>query len=134
MLKKKQNDLDSLDSNNIISEDWHQILCNLYEQSKNHKIFPNLMNFILDERNVLLAYSTLKTSSYGYFRGVDGKNILDINSMSLIQIVNKIRAILLTSHGYYPKPAEIKHRRKSFDVSKTRPIANCCIWDRLIQQ
>jgi group II intron reverse transcriptase/maturase len=131
VLKKLQNDLVN---NVIICEDWHQILCGLYAQSKRNEIFSNLMKFVLDERNILLAISTLKTSSYGYFRGIDKKNILDLNSMTLMQIVDNVKSILLTNRGYYPKPAIIKLRKKPFDISKNRPIANCCLWDRLIQQ
>lgn len=106
---------------------------NLYSKSKNNDVFDNLMELILKEENILLAYRNIKTNTGSNTQGTDGKTIKDIEKMTSEEVIDKVRYILIGSkHGYRPKPV----RRKNIPKlnGKTRPLGIPCIWDRLVQQ
>lgn len=101
----------------------------LYQRSRDGGIFDSLMDLILSQDNILLAYRNIKANGGSYTAGTDNRNITDIGSMS----PEKVRFIVTGSqHGYRPKPV----RRKDIPKpnGKTRPLGIPCIWDRLIQQ
>lgn len=105
----------------------------LYQKSKNGEVFKNLMDLILSQNNILLAYRNIKANGGSYTAGTDKQNITDIGSISPDEVVEKVRFIVTGSkHGYRPKPV----RRKDIPKpnGKTRPLGIPCIWDRLIQQ
>lgn len=105
----------------------------LYQKSKNGEVFKNLMDLILSQNNILLAYRNIKANGGSYTAGTDKQNITDIGSKSPDEVVEKVRFIVTGSkHGYRPKPV----RRKDIPKpnGKTRPLGIPCIWDRLIQQ
>lgn len=105
----------------------------LYQKSKNGEVFKNLMDLILSQNNILLAYRNIKANGGSYTAGTDNQNITDIGSKSPDEVVEKVRFIVTGSkHGYRPKPV----RRKDIPKpnGKTRPLGIPCIWDRLIQQ
>ena len=105
----------------------------LYSKSKDGQTFDNLMNIILSEENIMLAYRNIKTNKGSNTPGTDKLTIGDIGKLSKAEVIEKVRFCLTGSkHGYRPKPV----RRK--DIPKpngsTRPLGIPCIWDRLIQQ
>lgn len=105
----------------------------LYQKSRNGEVFKNLMDLILSQNNILLAYRNIKANGGSYTAGTDKQNITDIGSKSPDEVVEKVRFIVTGSkHGYRPKPV----RRKDIPKpnGKTRPLGIPCIWDRLIQQ
>lgn len=109
------------------------IFDDLYAKSKNGEIFENLMELILSEENIMLAYRNIKNNKGSKTPGTDKLTIADIGRMSKEEVVSKVRYYTTGSkHGYRPKPV----RRK--DIPKpngsTRPLGIPCIWDRLIQQ
>lgn len=45
----------------------------LYQKSKNGEVFKNLMELILSENNILLAYRNIKANGGSYTAGTDKK-------------------------------------------------------------
>ena len=106
---------------------------NLYEQSAKNSIFDNLVDVILDENNILLAYRNIKANGGSETPGTDGLNIGDIAKLPPEEVVGKVRYFMRGSqHGYRPKAVRRKEIPKP--NGKTRPLGIPCIWDRLIQQ
>lgn len=107
----------------------------LYEKSKNGEIFDNLIDLVLDERNILLAYRNIKRNSGSLTTGTDGLTIKDIENLSKEEYIEKVRYILNGSkHGYRPKPVRRKDILKNDYSNDTRPLGIPCIWDRIVQQ
>ncbi len=105
----------------------------LYAESKDGKIFTDLMKIILSDENIMLAYRTIKSNSGSKTAGTDGLTIKHIAQMTPEEVTAKVRFILTGSrHGYRPKPVRRKEIPKP--NGKTRPLGIPCIWDRLIQQ
>lgn len=105
----------------------------LYDESKKGKVFDNLMDLILKEDNILLAYRNLKNNKGSETPGTDKITINEIGQLPPEEVVNRIRSILENKqHGYRPKPV----RRKDIPRpdGKMRPLGIPCMWDRLIQQ
>lgn len=119
---------------------WHaeyygmlQTFDDLYAKSKSGEKFPNLMELILSQDNIMLAYRNIKSNTGSYTAGTDHQNIGDIGKLPPSVVIEKVRKIVTGSqHGYRPKPV----RRKDIPKpnGKTRPLGIPCIWDRLIQQ
>ena len=81
----------------------------LYQKSKNGEVFKNLMDLILSQNNILLAYRNIKANGGSYTAGTDKQNITDIGSKSPDEVVEKVRFIVTGSkHGYRPKPVRRK--------------------------
>ncbi len=57
--------------------DMQAELDELYDKSKRGETFNNLMDLILDERNILLAYRNIKRNSGSLTTGTDGLTIKD---------------------------------------------------------
>ncbi|MFR4410389.1 MAG: group II intron reverse transcriptase/maturase, partial [Clostridium sp.] len=54
----------------------------LYDKSKNKKLkFKNLMQYVLDERNIELAYRNIKKNKGSKTKGTNSKTIVDISTM-----------------------------------------------------
>lgn len=110
-----------------------QTFDDLYAKSKSGEKFPNLMELILSQDNIMLAYRNIKSNTGSYTAGTDQQNIGDIGKLPPSVVIEKVRKIVTGSqHGYRPKPV----RRKDIPKpnGKTRPLGIPCIWDRLIQQ
>ena len=79
-------------------------LINFIKRVKNGEVFKNLMDLILSQNNILLAYRNIKANGGSYTAGTDKKNITDIGSKSPDEVVEKVRFIVTGSkHGYRPK-------------------------------
>ncbi len=113
--------------------DMQQIFDKLYEQSKNGEIFENLMDIILSDENILLAYRNIKNNKGSKTPGTDKITIEDLGRLDRDELIRNVRYFLVGSkHGYRPKPV----RRKDIPKpnGKTRPLGIPCMYDRLIQQ
>ena len=131
MPKDKRKCVDSLRHNEYY--DMQSVFDELYNESIKGSEFHNLMDIILDEDNILLAYRNIKTNGGSNTLGTDGLSIKDIAKMEPQDVVDKVRFILRGSqHGYRPKAVRRKEIPKP--NGKTRPLGIPCIWDRLIQQ
>lgn len=101
----------------------------LYADSKDNKIFGNLMNLITSEENIMLAYRNIKKNGGSTTPGTDGMTIKDIERWETECYVRKVQNKL---KWYKPKPV------KRVEIPKpngdTRPLGIPTIMDRLVQQ
>ena len=67
---------------------------NLYAMSKNGENFTNLMEFILQRENILLAYRNIKGNSGRVTPGTDKLKIKDIGSLTPDEMVEKVKTIV----------------------------------------
>ena len=105
----------------------------LFERAKDGADFYNLMEYVLSQENILLAYRKIKTNAGSYTAGTDGMTINDIKRLTPEQVIEKVRYIVSgTKRGYRPKA--IRRREIPKANGATRPLGIPCIWDRLIQQ
>lgn len=130
-MPKKTKCIDSLRHNEYY--DMQSVFDEFYNESVQGSVFHELMDKILEEDNILLAYRNIKTNGGSNTPGTDGLSIKDIARMEPQKVVEKVRFILRGSqHGYRPKAVRRKEIPKP--NGKTRPLGIPCIWDRLIQQ
>lgn len=130
-LKIQKKCIDSLRHNEYY--DMQNIFDELYDKSKRNSEHHNLMDIILSENNILLAYRNIKTNGGSITPGTDGKTIKDIAKMEAQEVIEHVRFILRGSkHGYRPKAVRRKEIPKP--NGNIRPLGIPCIWDRLIQQ
>lgn len=123
--------IDSLRHNEYY--ETQKVYDDLYEKSKQNEKFLNLMDLILDENNIMLAYRNIKTNDGSKTAGTDKLTIKDIAVLTPKEIIQKVRFIMIGSeHGYRPKPVRRKEIPKP--NGSTRPLGIPCIWDRLVQQ
>ena len=102
---------------------------NLYKESKENKIFTNLLPLICDKRNVLLAYRNIKNNSGSKTVGTDKLTIEDVEKIGMEEYVKSIQNRL---ENY--KPKSVRRVEIPKENGKTRPLGIPCIWDRLVQQ
>jgi Retron-type reverse transcriptase len=103
----------------------------LYEDSKHNKIFRNLLELILDERNIELAYRNIKKNTGSKTRGVNGHTIADIAKWSTEKYIPYVRDRL---RMYVPHKVRRVEIPKEDGSGRIRPIGIPTIEDRLIQQ
>ena len=108
---------------------FQKIQDELYQQSANNKKFTKLMDKILMEENILLAYRNIKRNKGSKTAGTDNKTITDIEKWSTNNLVKHVRKKL---EWYKPKPVRRVEIPKP--NGKTRPLGIPTIVDRIIQQ
>ena len=109
--------------------DLQQAFDDLYAASQNGRIFMNLMNIIIREENIRLAYRNIKKNTGSHTKGTDGRTIEYLASLKTEEMVSKVRRKL---ENYFPQ----KVRRVIIPKhdGKTRPLGIPTIMDRLVQQ
>ena len=121
---------------NIRHSEYYQMVNtfdDLYEKSQHEYIFDDLMNIILSDENILLAYRNIKTNKGSKIPGTDKITLNSIGKLTQQEIIDKVRFIMNGSkHGYRPKPVRRKEIPKP--NGSTRPIGIPCMWDRVVQQ
>lgn len=123
--------IDSLKYNEYY--DMQNVFDELYKKSKENFKFSQLMDIILSENNILLAYRNIKTNGRDIIPGTDNQNIKNISKMQPDEVIKQVRYIVRGSkHGYRPKPVRKKEIPKINGMIKNLGIP--CIWDRLIEQ
>ena len=101
----------------------------LYSESKNGRVFHDLMPTILSENNICLAYRNLKKNSGSMTAGTDKKTIKHLETWKEQDIVGYVRKRL---KWYVAQPVRRVEIPK--ENGKTRPLGIPTIMDRLIQQ
>lgn len=101
----------------------------LYEKGKRNFGFYNLMQYIKNPKNILLAYRNIKRNKGSKTKGTNNSTIVDIGEKEpekLIEYVNK------RLDNY--KPDSIRRVEIPKPDGRTRPLGIATIEDRLIQQ
>lgn len=108
---------------------FQKIQDELYQQSLNNKKFTKLMDKILMEENILLAYRNIKKNKGSQTAGTDNKTINDIAKWNTDNLIKHIRKKL---EWYQPK--SVRRVEIPKPNGKTRPLGIPTIIDRIIQQ
>ena len=78
-----------------------QTFDDLYAKSKSGEKFPNLMELILSQDNIMLAYRNIKSNTGSYTAGTDHQNIGDIGKLPPSVVIEKVRKIVTGSQCDY---------------------------------
>lgn len=109
--------------------DMQPLFDELYADSKNGKVFNDLVRIIGCEENIRLAYRNIKRNGGSNTAGVDKLTIKDIEKLSVEQYVSIVQRKLMF---YKPKP--VKRVEIPKPNGKMRPLGIPTIIDRLVQQ
>ncbi|MGL4991977.1 MAG: group II intron reverse transcriptase/maturase [Sarcina sp.] len=101
----------------------------LYVESKNGKKFKDLMEIIMEENNIKLAYRNIKKNGGSKTAGTDGLTIEDVEKLETDKFISRIQDKL---KNYQPK--SVKRVMIPKPNGKLRPLGIPCIEDRIIQQ
>lgn len=101
----------------------------LYIQSKNGKIFKNLIELISMKENILMAYRNIKKNKGSQTAGTDKMTIKDIEEWETERFIQHIQKKL---QWYQPK--SVRRVEIPKPNGKTRPLGIPCITDRIVQQ
>ena len=101
----------------------------LYKRSLNNQNFVKLMDIIVSDENIMLAYRNIKRNGGSNTAGVDGKTIKDLEQLSTEKLIGYVRKRL-----QWYKPQSVKRVEIPKANGKTRPLGIPTIMDRLIQQ
>ncbi len=105
------------------------VLDDLYKKSKQGMTFNKLYELIIDERNIMIAYRTIKRNTGSKTKGVNGHTIKFLEKLEVTELVKMVRNKL---SNYKPNPVRRVFIPKS--NGKQRPLGIPTIEDRLIQQ
>lgn len=109
--------------------DFDDIQLSLYKDSKEGKVFKNLLEIILSDENILLAYRTIKSNKGAKTKGADGENILNLAETNQSAFLESIKTSL---NNFRPNSVIRVWIPKA--NGKLRPLGIPTIKDRLIQQ
>lgn len=101
----------------------------LYSKAKTGYKFNNLMQYIANDENILLAYRNIKKNKGSKTSGTDNQTILDIGNKDTTKLLEYVK---LKLNNY--KPKSIKRVEIPKPNGKMRPLGIPTIEDRLIQQ
>ena len=101
----------------------------LFQESKDGKVFKDLISTIASEQNIKLAYRNLKTNKGSNTAGVDGVTFEDLKKMPEEAIVKRVRDKIF---NYQPKAVRRVYIPKA--NGKLRPLGIPTVLDRIVQQ
>ncbi|MGG4385697.1 group II intron reverse transcriptase/maturase [Priestia megaterium] len=101
----------------------------LYEQSCKNFKFRNLMQYIFDENNILLAFRNIKKNKGSTTVGTDNVDISHYMKMGTDELISYFKYELT---NYVPRSVKRVIIPKA--NGKTRPLGIPCMKDRIIQQ
>jgi len=111
--------------------DMQNVLDKLYQDSKDGKTFTNLLEIILDDKNIELAYRNIKKNTGSKTVGVNGHTIKDIENWHTAEYTGYVKERLKSYEPHKVRRVEIP---KEDGTGRMRPIGIPTIEDRLIQQ
>ncbi len=106
-----------------------EIFDDLYEKSRSGHVFHRLMDTIVSEGNILLAYRNIKKNNGSRTRGTNATNIVDVGAMQSAELVAYVRSRLIDYRPHAVRRVEIPK-----PDGRMRPLGIPTIEDRLIQQ
>ena len=101
----------------------------LYKQSCNNNKFNDLLQFIVSENNILLAYRNIKKNKGSTTVGTDNIDITYFKNMDANKFVDYIQ----NKFGNYT-PKSVRRVEIPKSNGKLRPLGIPCIGDRIVQQ
>lgn len=122
-LKKKQ----KLRNNEYY--DIQAIYDELYDKSTKNHCFKNLVDLIINEQNIMLAYRNIKKNKGSKTKGTNKSTIIDLGKSEPEKLINYVKNRLRNYHPQSVRRVEIPKPN-----GKTRPLGIPTIEDRLIQQ
>ncbi|MEB2301132.1 group II intron reverse transcriptase/maturase [Lysinibacillus xylanilyticus] len=105
------------------------IFDSLYLKSSENANFKNLMQYVILDDNLLLAYRNIKRNKGSYTAGIDKQTIKDVEKLS----TDEYLTIMKKRFAWY-QPRKVKRVDIPKPNGKTRPLGIGSIWDRLAQQ
>lgn len=127
-MTKKANKKKQLIRNNEYY-DVQEIFDNLYSKAKENKSFTNLLEIIVSEQNIMLAYRNIKKNKGSKTCGTNKTNIINIGADEPQKLTAYVRRRLNNFRPDSVRRVEIPKAN-----GKTRPLGIPTIEDRLIQQ
>jgi len=107
------------------------IFDNLYNESCRNRKFNKLMENIISENNILLAFRNIKKNKGSTTVGTDNIDISYFKEMETERFVERIQNKL---ENYMPKSVRRVEIPKHKGSNETRPLGIPCVEDRIIQQ
>ncbi|MEI3598617.1 group II intron reverse transcriptase/maturase [Oceanobacillus sp. SE10311] len=101
----------------------------LHEKASNEYYFRDLMRIITSEKNILLAYRTIKTNKGSTTPGTDGRDITYYKNWGQEKFIYYFQNKL---SNYFPK--SVRRVEIPKPNGKIRPLGIPCMDDRIIQQ
>ena len=109
--------------------DMQEIYDDLYEKAKKNYQFKDLMKYITNEKNILLAYRNIKNNGGSRTKGTDGKTISYYDKMNKDDFVRLVQKKFMDY-----KPKSVRRVEIPKNNGKKRPLGIPCMIDRIMQQ
>ena len=111
--------------------DFQSVQDKLYARSSKNGIFQNLMQYVLMEENIKLAYRNIKKNDGSKTAGVDDRTIKNLAKIDAEKLVKIVRDKLV---WYTPQAIRRVEIPKDDNPAKIRKLGIPTIMDRLLQQ
>jgi len=99
--------------------DFQDVQDALYAESKEKCVFKDLMQYVLSEENIMLAYRNIKKNNGSRTAGVDKKTIKNLSNLSAEKLITTVRNKL---RHYQPQAVRRVEIPKPNSPGKKRPL------------
>lgn len=128
-LKEMQNTLKKQKLRNTEYYRMQDVMDQLYQDSKDNKVFTNLVSLMSSEQNIMLAYRNIRKNKGSKTAGTDHRTIRQLEKWDTKKLVAHIQ-----NKFHWYKPQSVRRVEIPKPNGKTRPLGIPTITDRLVQQ